>query len=662
MNRKSKDFRPYYVASIAWINIAIQISFPLASIFSPVAANAFTEQNQQQRTFLLPKKNTLILRETRPYTLQASETTQSIAKKYNISLEQLRKLNQFRTFSHGFEALKAGDELEIPMAPLPTLEWENEKPVYIPPTAPSEEEIKLAQFATKAGQFFTTQPNHEKTKAFAKELVTTAASSYLQDWFNHFGSSQIKLVADNKFSLKNSQIDLLLPIYENEESLFFTQGSFHRQEQRIETNLGFGARWYGDNQMFGGNTFFDYDISRGHSRLGLGVEYRRDFLKLSGNSYHRLSSWRNARELVDHSARPSSGWDLRAEGWLPIYPHIGGKLTYEQYYGDDVALFGTKNLQRDPYSINVGLNYTPIPLITFNAEHRQGKASKKDSRIGLQLNYQFGKSLKQHLDPESVNAFRSLMGNRYDFVSRNNHIILDYKKNDVIHLNITDSVTGYTGEKIPLNFTVTSKYGLSYIKWDAEALVAAGGHILNENGQYSLVLPSYKNTKNANNYAITAIAIDKKGNTSSKAIIRVSVTQPAIHTLKSTILSSNIDLIADGKNSKKLSLSIKDKAGNVIDLSAKEITLERVTTQKVKNAMLAKGSQATPTATYTRISPFTRLAAGQYEATLTAGTKPERFILVPKAHNAVFPEIKVTVVADTTAVQATKPMPNTQTP
>ncbi|MFV8147699.1 inverse autotransporter beta domain-containing protein, partial [Enterobacter cloacae complex sp.6722787] len=101
------------------------------------------------------------------------------------------------------------------------------------------------------------------------------------------------------------------------------------KEGRIETNLGLGTRWYGENQMIGGNSFFDYDISRKHSRLGLGVEYRRDFLKLSANSYHRLSGWRNSRDLADYSTRPANGWDLRAEGWLPIYPHIGGKLTYE---------------------------------------------------------------------------------------------------------------------------------------------------------------------------------------------------------------------------------------------------------------------------------------------------------------------------------------------
>ncbi|HHR5902503.1 TPA: Ig-like domain-containing protein [Providencia alcalifaciens] len=657
---RSRNLIPHRLKFIAWINIAIQTSFPLVSTFTPMAASAFTEDRKNHQKLLSQNSKSFFFKETQPYTLQIGETTRSIAEKYHINLQQLQQLNQFRTFAYSFENIKPGTEIDIPTSPLSPRELENLLPI-VAPEAPTENQVILAQFASKTGKFLSTKPTNEKNKAFARELVTTTASSYLQDWFNHFGSSQIKLEADKKFSLKNSEIDLLLPLYETENNLLFTQTSLHRKEGRIETNLGLGARWYGENQMIGGNSFFDYDISRKHSRLGLGVEYRRDFLKLSANSYHRLSGWRNSRDLADYSSRPSNGWDLRAEGWLPTYPHIGGKLTYEQYYGDDVALFGTKNLQRDPYSINIGLNYTPIPLITFNAEHRQGKASKQDSRIGLQLNYQFGKSLKQHLDPESVNAFRSLMGNRYDFVSRNNHIVLDYKKNDVIHLNITNSVTGYAGEKVPLNFTVTSKYGLSHIKWETDALVAAGGHILNENGQYSLVLPSYKNTKNANNYNITAIAIDKKGNTSSKAIIRISVTQPAIHTLKSVVSSRKIDLIADGKSSQKLSLSIKDKAGNVVDLAPKEITLERVTTRQSKKAMPAGGLKAPP-AKYITISPFTRLAAGQYETTLTAGTKPESFILVPKARNATFPEIKVTIVADTTTIQASKPTINTQIP
>lgn len=54
----------------------------------------------------------------------------------------------------------------------------------------------------------------------------------------------------------------------------------------------------------------------------------------------RLTNWRSAPELDnDYEARPANGWDVRAEGWLPAWPHLGGKLVYEQYYGDEVALF-----------------------------------------------------------------------------------------------------------------------------------------------------------------------------------------------------------------------------------------------------------------------------------------------------------------------------------
>ncbi len=70
--------------------------------------------------------------------------------------------------------------------------------------------------------------------------------------------------------------------------------------------------------MSGVNMFIDHDLTRYHTRTGMGVEYWRDYLKLSGNGYLRLSNWRSAPELDnDYEARPANGWDLRAEGWLP---------------------------------------------------------------------------------------------------------------------------------------------------------------------------------------------------------------------------------------------------------------------------------------------------------------------------------------------------------
>ncbi|MGK0739934.1 inverse autotransporter beta domain-containing protein [Yokenella regensburgei] len=38
--------------------------------------------------------------------------------------------------------------------------------------------------------------------------------------------------ADKKLSLKNSQLDLLVPLYEQKDRLVFTQGSLHRTDDR----------------------------------------------------------------------------------------------------------------------------------------------------------------------------------------------------------------------------------------------------------------------------------------------------------------------------------------------------------------------------------------------------------------------------------------------
>ncbi|MDE9590857.1 inverse autotransporter beta domain-containing protein, partial [Xenorhabdus bovienii] len=95
-----------------------------------------------------------------------------------------------------------------------------------------------------------------------------------------------------------------------------------------------------------------------------GVEYWRDYLKLSANSYFRLSGWKDSPDFEDYQERPANGWDIRAEGYLPQYPQLGAKLAYEQYYGDQVALFGKENRQSQPHAFTAGLTYTPVPLIT----------------------------------------------------------------------------------------------------------------------------------------------------------------------------------------------------------------------------------------------------------------------------------------------------------
>ncbi|WP_163969214.1 LysM domain-containing protein, partial [Raoultella planticola] len=46
--------------------------------------------------------------------LGALESAQSVAERFGISVAELRKLNQFRTFARGFDNVRQGDELDVP--------------------------------------------------------------------------------------------------------------------------------------------------------------------------------------------------------------------------------------------------------------------------------------------------------------------------------------------------------------------------------------------------------------------------------------------------------------------------------------------------------------------------------------------------------------------
>ncbi|TNA23039.1 hypothetical protein EMF73_32375, partial [Klebsiella pneumoniae] len=215
--------------------------------------------------------------------------------------------------------------------------------------------------------------------------------------------------------------------------------------------IGFGWRHFSENDwMAGVNTFIDHDLSRSHTRIGVGAEYWRDYLKLSANGYIRASGWKKSPDVEDYQERPANGWDIRAEGYLPAWPQLGASLMYEQYYGDEVGLFGKDKRQKDPHAITAEVNYTPVPLLTLSAGHKQGKSGENDTRFGLEVNYRIGEPLEKQLDTDSIRERRMLAGSRYDLVERNNNIVLEYRKSEVIRIALPERIEGKGGQTVSL--------------------------------------------------------------------------------------------------------------------------------------------------------------------------------------------------------------------
>lgn len=490
------------------------------------------------------------------------KSAQSVAERFGISVAELRKLNQFRTFARGFDNVRQGDELDVPAQV-------SENNLTPPPGNSSGNlEQQIASTSQQIGSLLAEDMNSEQAANMARGWASSQASGAMIDWLSRFGTARITLGVDEDFSLKNSQFDFLHPWYETPDNLFFSQHTLHRTDERTQINNGLGWRHFTPTWMSGINFFFDHDLSRYHSRAGIGAEYWRDYLKLSSNGYLRLTNWRSAPELDnDYEARPANGWDVRAEGWLPAWPHLGGKLVYEQDYGDEVALFDKDDRQSNPHAITAGLNYTPFPLMTFSAEQRQGKQGENDTRFAVDFTWQPGSAMQKQLDPNEVAARRSLAGSRYDLVDRNNNIVLEYRKKELVRLTLTDPVTGKSGEVKSLVSSLQTKYALKGYNVEATALEAAGGKVVTTGKDILVTLPGYRFTSTPetdNTWPIEVTAEDVKGNLSNREQSMVVVQAPTLSQKDSSVSLSTQTLSADSHSTATLTFIAHDAAGNPV--------------------------------------------------------------------------------------------------
>ncbi|RJK04818.1 inverse autotransporter adhesin-like protein YeeJ [Escherichia coli] len=538
----------------AGICLITQLAFPMAAAAQGVV-NAATQQP-------VPAQIAIANANTVPYTLGALESAQSVAERFGISVAELRKLNQFRTFARGFDNVRQGDELDVPAQV-------SEKKLTPPPGNSSNNlEQQIASTSQQIGSLLAEDMNSEQAANMARGWASSQASGAMTDWLSRFGTARITLGVDEDFSLKNSQFDFLHPWYKTPDNLFFSQHTLHRTDERTQINNGLGWRHFTPTWMSGINFFFDHDLSRYHSRAGIGAEYWRDYLKLSSNGYLRLTNWRSAPELDnDYEARPANGWDVRAESWLPAWPHLGGKLVYEQYYGDEVALFDKDDRQSNPHAITAGLNYTPFPLMTFSAEQRQGKQGENDTRFAVDFTWQPGSAMQKQLDPNEVAARRSLAGSRYDLVDRNNNIVLEYRKKELVRLTLTDPVTGKSGEVKSLVSSLQTKYALKGYNVEATALEAAGGKVVTTGKDILVTLPAYRFTSTPetdNTWPIEVTAEDVKGNLSNREQSMVVVQAPTLSQKDSSVSLSTQTLNADSHSTATLTFIAHDAAGNPV--------------------------------------------------------------------------------------------------
>lgn len=423
-----------------------------------------------------------------------------------------------------------------------------------------------------------------KAKDYAEDYVRSSVKNQVvdplkgaaQDFLGQFGTAQLQFDISDKGSFNNINAKLFSPWYDTEDTLIFTQLSFQEYEHnRRIGNFGIGQRWDVADKtwLLGYNVFLDHDFQRSHNRLGVGVEAWTDYMKFAVNYYHPLSDWKNSKDFDDYLERAARGFDVRFQGYLPQYPHLGGSLMYEQYYGEKVALFGKDNLQKDPRAITASIDYTPVPLFTVKAEHKRGQDSKKETKAELTMNYRIGMPLKDQIDPDMVQAARSLKGSRYDLVDRNNYIVLEYKeKKMTVDLGL-ESLELLEGETYDVSIGVHNAKGIRSVSWSGDMMEidAAGGFFCFTTGtcnSSNWLTPH----ANVNNWKIVAPNyVDSAGqrrpiNTKGKYTLAVTVTDEKGRSAISNSISFEV---LPNLNMRKIGVWVIDENGNKASMASR---------------------------------------------------------------------------------------------
>lgn len=444
----------------------------------------------------------------------------------------------------------------------------------------------------------------------AESYATGYASSSVQQWLSQFGTAHVQLNVDDNGNWDNSAFDFLAPLYDNQKSVLFTQLGLRAPDGRITGNVGMGVRtFYTANWMFGGNVFFDDDFTGKNRRVGVGAEAWTDNLKLSANTYVGTTDWHQSRDFDDYNEKPADGYDVRAEGYLPAYPQLGAKVMYEQYYGDQVALFDKDHLQSDPSAVTFGLNYTPVPLITAGVDYKRGQDSLDETRFTVNFRYTFNQTWQQQISPDQVAARRSLAGSRYDLVERNNEIVLQYKQKQQDE-QLSDMTLTLTKDNSPAD-------GLTANIATVKAITSGGAPARNATISWSVTGNAKLNTATSVTDANGEASVSVTNQSAEQVVVQATsgtVTRTTTTTFTQSVATMDLQLkknnsLANGTDQNEGLVTVKDASGQVMSGVPVTWKVDNGATLVSSDAQTNARGQASAHFASSRVGPVTLTAS-----------------------------------------------------
>lgn len=398
-------------------------------------------------------------------------------------------------------------------------------------TGPTATETQLATTLKELGT--TTADSDDPLRQQAENIALTQAAKLVQKETNSLLSplGTVSTTLDvNGHNLDGSSGQLFSPLYNAENNLVYSQIGLQSATDATVGNFGVGQRINTGAWMLGYNAFIDNDFDHQLTRGSLGAEAWSNYLRFSTNYYHPFSSYKADSSTSAQLRRQARGYDITTRGYLPFYRQVGASLSYEQYFGHQVDLFGNGTRQSNPSAVSFGLNYTPVPLVTVMAEHQAGQDGDNQDLVKLTLNYRLGVPLEQQLSVNNVAAAHSLRGSRMDMVNRNNMPVMEFKQRKTLSVYLaTPPWTLQPGETVPLKLQLRALNSVVALSWqgDTQALsLTPPANNRNADG-WSVIVPPWDDSPGAtNNYRLSVTVEDSKSQKVTSNWITLTVAPP----------------------------------------------------------------------------------------------------------------------------------------
>lgn len=374
----------------------------------------------------------------------------------------------------------------------------------------------------------------EQARVFAIGKLGNEVSHQLENWLSPWGNANVDLLVDKEGNFTGSKGSWFVPLQDNGDYLTWNQYSITQRDSGLVGNIGLGKRWRMGTWLLGYNSFYDKVLDDRLARGSVGAEAWGESMRLSANYYHPLGSWQQGSSLVQQQ-RMASGYDVTAQARLPFYQHINTSVSVEQYFGDNVDLFHSGTGYHNPVAVSVGLNYTPVPLVTVTAKHKQGESGVSQNDVGLKLNYRFGVPLKQQLAADEVAISRSLRGSRYDSPERDSLPVVEYRQRKTLSVYLaTPPWDLQAGETVQLKLQIRSLHGIKSLNWqgDTQALSLTPPVEANSPDGWSIIMPRWSSEAGASNrWHLSLVVEDKTSQRVSSNEIALALTEPLVRVL-----------------------------------------------------------------------------------------------------------------------------------